>query len=118
MDAAIAKLHADDTAPGWACTDCLMLLANGETPPDLDETATEEWVAEIDRRTDGYHVAVGGEHDDECPNVDHETGQWLGTTDCYCETEEFSWSQCDVCGSRLGGSRHAVTFFPNKVAAP
>lgn len=40
-----------------------------------------------------------------------QAGTWLGTSDCDCERDEFSWRPCDVCGSRLGGSRDAVHFF-------
>lgn len=99
----------DILAYGWACTDCIMLVANGETPPEMNEEDTAEYLAEIDRRADGFHVGYGGEHEEDCPNM--EDGQWKGTTDCYCETIEFSWSQCDVCGSNLGGARHAVHFW-------
>jgi hypothetical protein len=94
---------------GWACTDCLILLANGETPPEMDEDQAAAWLADIDRITEGFSVVLGGEHDEDCPNM--VDGEWSGHTDCYCEREEFSMRQCDVCGSPLGGSRHAVTFF-------
>ncbi len=128
---------------GWACTDCIMLLANGETPPDLSEAETATWLADIERHTEGLDVVCGGEHEDFCENVlwkcadcgialpDKErangddaaclaTGHswhvpvydtWEGSTDCECETQDFSHSSCDVCGTHLGGSRHAVTFF-------
>lgn len=99
------KIHSG----GWCCTDCLMLFANGETPERMTEKESAAWLAEIDRRTEGLDVALGGEHEENCPNVID--GQWMGTTDCGCERQEFSWSQCDTCGSRLGGSREAVTFF-------
>jgi hypothetical protein len=100
----------NDAIALWACTDCLMLFANGETPPELGEDETAAWFAEIDRRTDGYHVAVGGAHEDGCPNLAPD-GSWDGSTDCDCETEEFTWRSCGTCGSHLGGSRHAVTLF-------
>lgn len=100
------------TSQGWACSDCTMLLANGETPPEMDERETAAWLAEIDRRTEGFDVTLGGEHEDDCDNLDADGG-WVGGSDCYCERQEFSWSSCDVCGSRLGGSRDAVTFFDN-----
>ena len=28
------------------------------------------------------------------------------------DTDEFSWSPCDLCGSTLGGSRHNATLLP------
>jgi hypothetical protein len=76
------------SVPGWACSDCLMLIANGETPPELDEDETAAFVARFEAHTDGYWVAYGD------------------------ETQDFSWRQCDTCGTFLGGSRHAVTLFP------
>lgn len=104
--------NTQQTAAGWCCTDCLILFANGETPPELDEKATAEWLAKIDRS--GETVTLGlmaSEHSEDCPNVDHATGTWLGDTDCSCETQEFSRSSCDTCRSPLGGSRHAITFW-------
>ncbi len=97
------------TGTGWCCSDCLFLFANGETPVNMNEDEIEAWMAEIDSRTAGSHVVLGGEHKD-CVNIGADDG-WLGVGDCDCETQEFSMSQCDVCGSRLGGSRHAVTYF-------
>jgi hypothetical protein len=94
-----------DTATGWACQDCVMLLANGETNPWWTE---EETAAYLDRVTD-QEVTLGfdaDEHDEDCPNH----GEWIGA-ECYCEHDEFSWRRCDVCGSTLGGYRHAVTFW-------
>lgn len=65
------------------CTDCLILIANGDTPPELDETATAAWLAEIDRRWGDTPLTVGDE-------------------------AGFSWSSCDCCGSTLGGDRHEL----------
>lgn len=69
------------------CTDCLMLEANGETPPDFDEATTVEYLDRVTRASEGGHVALGGEH------------------------QGFSWSSCDLCGSGLGGDRYAATLF-------
>lgn len=101
----LSKIHSY----GWCCTDCTMLLANGEVPVDMNDAAIEEYLDDIARRTGHLEVVLGGEHDDDCPNM--VDGHWSGHTDCYCEHQEFSWSSCDVCGSPLGGSRDAVTFF-------
>lgn len=49
--------------------------------------------------------------DADCDDHDHEEGTWVGNTDCYCEDLGFSMSACDVCGSRLGGTRYAVHYF-------
>lgn len=72
----------------FACPDCVMLIANGETPPNLSEEATQAWVEEFERRTDGYHLVVGR------------------------YSTDFSTQSCDVCGSRLAGERTQVTFLP------
>jgi len=73
---------------GWMCTDCLMLVANGETPHDWTEEETAEWLARIDAREEpNTHTFPG---DDE---------------------QEFSWAQCDMCGSRLGGARFSFSTF-------
>jgi hypothetical protein len=65
------------------CIDCIMYLANGELPEGDDN----QWPgpAEIARIWDGYHVVVAGGEDTEA---------------------HFSWSECDVCRSQLGGDRY------------
>lgn len=76
---------------GEMCADCLMLLASGETPTEMSERETEEWLAAIDRawpESEGWHLAPA--YGDDCEG-------------------SFSWSSCDVCGSKLGGDRHPVS---------
>lgn len=63
------------------CVDCTMWHANAEPPPEMDEETFDAWRAEIRRRCEGLHVAVTGD-------------------DSY-----FATTQCDSCGSRLGGDR-------------
>lgn len=104
-------MNTRETSLGWCCTDCLMLLANGETPPEMDETETEQYLAKLSNVGEVTLGMMASEHESDCPNVDHETGEWLGQSDCYCKDREFSWSQCDMCHSQLGGARHAVTFW-------
>lgn len=98
-------------AYGWCCNDCLFWLAYGETPEQMSEDETREWLDTITANLGEWHVDLGGEHAEDCPNVDQDTGEWLGSTDCDCETVDFSWSRCDVCRSGLGGSRDAVFFY-------
>lgn len=63
------------------CEDCVFVIANGEYPED--ETRTQEIVAGETRwHAEGYTLAVGDDYD------------------------QFSWGRCDVCHTRLGGSRH------------
>lgn len=67
-----------------ACSDCIMLVANGETPVDMDEDETAAYVAEIADYTRGWDLVYGGDD--------------LG----------FTYDGCDVCGSPLGGDRWRV----------
>ena len=97
------------TCSGWACVDCLIWLANGESPAGLSREDTDAYIARICQRNAGYNMTLGllsDGHADECPRK-------LGDRDaeCDCETQSFSWSECDVCGSNLGGERHAVSFW-------
>jgi hypothetical protein len=93
-------------AEGWICTDCMMLLANGDASgieDDQLEIIEQAW-DEID-----CHVSPGTFHDD-C--------DWHGMDDyddvTACETQEFSWSRCDICDRESNaGTRHAVTFWVN-----
>ncbi len=99
------------TCNGWCCVDCLIELANGEAPADLTEeelTAREEDIA---RRNAGYNITLGMLREDH--SCTDENGQTAGDRggECDCETNTFSWSACDVCGSNLGGERHAVSFW-------
>ena len=90
----------------FACSDCLMFIANGDVPDEnLDnwkpENIDTQW-GEVSEHTAKFYgaspnqlrwdIICGGEHENE-------NGDDLG----------FSWSSCDCCGSSLGGSRHALT---------
>ena len=86
----------------WVCQDCLMVHANGDEG-ERYEGQPEPWNLFPDARD----VSMGMLDDN------HSCGQSSdsGTRECGCETQEFSWSPCDGCGSRLGGSRHAFTLW-------
>lgn len=77
---------ADDIR-GLACGDCAMLIANGETPPELDERETATYLAAVN--------ACSG---------------WIPWVVCDGDNghHDFSSARCDVCGSTLGGSRCEV----------
>lgn len=80
----------EESFDGEMCVDCIMLLANGETPPEMSDRETEDWLAAIDRNwpeSEGWHL--------------------VPACDEGCEGS-FSWRACDVCGSNLGGDRHPV----------
>lgn len=96
------------TCSGWACTDCTILLANGEAPADMSEDQVTAREDQIDARNAGYTITLG---------MLREEHSCDGTSDeCDCEVTSFSWSPCDVCGSNLGGERHAVSFW--KITGP
>jgi hypothetical protein len=99
-------------AVSWCCTDCIMLLANGEDPVDWSEYERVAWHIRIDQTMEGSEVTVGmlaSEHADDCPVKI--TGDWQAVDECSCAVNSFSWSACDLCRSNLGGERHAITFW-------
>lgn len=70
------------------CSDCAMFIANGELPEE-----------------DGNKLISAIES-----NWKDLSGQIvLGDND----TEEFSWSPCECCGSSLGGNRFSATVLCN-----
>jgi hypothetical protein len=78
----MAQIIADDL---WFCEDCTIAAVNDDYSGMADETA-----ARVQRGLEslgGYAAA----------DSDSESGEGI---------REFSWSGCDCCGSRLGGSRH------------
>lgn len=93
----------------WVCQDCYFA-----TEGDVDDESTPDREP-MNLISDTATVTVGliaDAHDDECP-------VWLGDpnhpdvpvreAECECERQTFSWRRCDGCGSRLGGSREALT---------
>lgn len=105
-------MSAYDEIAGEACTDCLMLIANGETEGNTrceTEEGERDYLAAVDER-----VPEGAD--------DWFCSSWPGTewTDedrYYGRDREacFSWSACDVCGSHLGGDRYPVVALVPKV---
>jgi len=83
----------------WVCINCATMHANGEGSVDPDPNEPEPWAREPE--TDVTMGLLRSEHDDGC---DPES-------ECSCEHREFSWAQCDGCGSTLGGSREAFTWW-------
>jgi hypothetical protein len=96
-----------DIPPDWICVDCLMWLANGETDPDWTDQQRAAFLASVARGSAGYEVTLG------MLAKYHECASESGAIadDCECEQDTFSWSPCALCGSPLGGSRHAATFW-------
>ena len=71
------------TIKGECCSDCLLMIANGDLPEDCSEERQKE--------------------------LEAISTEWV-LCGAASEPIEFSWRSCDVCGSALGGSRHAVCF--------
>ena len=88
----------------WVCTDCVILLANDEMPPEPTEYAP---MALLDE-----NVSLGGAEHEGCDNAP----EWIGA-ECDCDVQTFSMSVCDGCGSPLGGERHAVTVWSHEDCA-
>lgn len=108
----MGKTGTTSTAPGWACIDCMQLICNGETPPEMSEEETAAYLEAVEAGQEGCeapYVTPGRKlGDDEC-----ECDDWDADEHRYgCEELEFTWSRCDVC-RRPGqaGHRDAVTFW-------
>lgn len=84
----------------WVCIDCMLMHANGETSGEVDREPWSLWSAD-DEITMGMRWE---DHECEDPEETFRNGG-----ECYCETQDFSWSDCDGCGSTLGGERFAFT---------
>lgn len=96
--------QTQESFTGWCCIDCLMILANGEDNPEWTADETEAHHAAMDHYCQGCDVTLGllaSDHD--CPYGTNE--------ECDCAQIDFTWRSCDTCGSQLGGSRDAVTFW-------
>ena len=108
-------MTAADTCTGWVCTDCYVLMCNGDTPPEMDEEQTAAWLAGM---TD-LHITPGMFHGPDhdactCPE-DRDPEDYDALT--ACETTEFSWSRCDECHRpNNAGTRHAVTYWTEEMA--
>lgn len=76
------------------CEDCLIAVAGGETDHDISDA--------IDRELNGRTglFSPGVEQTEEDPDG--------------AGYDEFSWRECELCRSPLGGSRHGVTLLITK----
>ena len=80
---------AFETIEYSVCEDCLFAIAYGEDDYDIS--------ADIERELNGRR---GSFHTGVAPSDDDPDGRGY---------EEFSWHNCELCRSDLGGSRHGVT---------
>lgn len=85
----------------WVCQDCMLHHANGECGSCHDEHGHDrEPLSTIGSE---FHPAMGMASEEHANGCDAE--------DCDCETDTYSTSQCEGCGSYLHGERHAMTLF-------
>jgi hypothetical protein len=68
---------------------------------DGDAHHREPWALYPDQR----HVTMGTTQEQH--SCGREDDSYFG--ECDCETDSFTWSSCEGCGSTLGGERHAFT---------
>ena len=85
--------------PYWVCSDCLMFIANGDLPDCADDETAKAVVAGVE--SEPGHWVAGGECEE---HQDHNHCAESG-----CDSRDFSWSDCECCGSSLGGSRHKAS---------
>lgn len=71
------------------CEDCYLAVAHCETDHDISAAVERE----LNGRTGHFCLGVAQSEDDP-------DGSGY---------EEFSWHECELCRSTLGGSRHGVT---------
>lgn len=81
------------------CTDCLFFVAYGDVPEDRDEKEFTDAIArEVGDKKARFVVGLR-------PTSEDPDG------DGY---NEFSWHECELCGSPLGGARHGLTLLIEK----
>jgi hypothetical protein len=88
----------------WVCRDCMHHHANGECGSCHAPEGHEG--GEPLSMTDPRYLAAG------MMRSKHRGENFCGDVDqCDCETDTFSRSSCEGCGSYLHGERHAMTVF-------
>lgn len=91
----------------WVCTNCIHHAANGECG-DCHREEGHEGGEPLSLLSNEACPGMGWEdHSEEC-------GTWTAQGsavdyECDCETNTFSTSSCDGCGSDYHGERHAMT---------
>jgi len=80
------------------CGDCMIMHANGEAPTDPQADQPEPWALYATKPAD---IGMGGGCRYDCAE-----------DECECDQLGFSWSNCDGCGSRLGGDRYRFSLYP------
>lgn len=105
----------------WVCVCCMLTHANGECC--AEDTHGGDSCEPLSAIEAPHTVAMGMAREEhscrECeghPGLGDLTEYCDGTCqpmpeECDCETNTFSTSQCEGCGSYLHGERHAMTLF-------
>lgn len=93
----------------WVCTNCIMHHANGECGDCHREEGHEggEPLSRIDHTKSSMGMRYS-EHSEDCLFHTLERNAPSGY-ECDCETNTYSTSSCDGCGSTYHGERHAMT---------
>jgi len=89
----------------WVCLDCMLVHANGECGENPDRPP----LGEIPFGCTLTMGLLAEEHAETCQV--RITGSWPENYECDCETNTFSTSSCDGCGSVLAGERHAMALW-------
>lgn len=122
-----------DTYELEGCTDCLMLIANGDTSGN-SRCETEEgeasYLADVERQTGGLHLCPTSWPYDERQADDSDAWRVFTEPESFRLDEDgtgvvqYDWTEddryygadvesrftmngCEICGSHLGGDRHA-----------
>lgn len=80
---------------GWACTDCLFWLANGDLPSELNEEEAHKWVADVQARNDGYDVTLGMLREDHACATNYTVTDATGEYEYRADSEEDARQQHD-----------------------
>lgn len=93
-----------DSVVLWVCVDCWQ----GVHGILEDASALARYRDAMGRvQRDNESVGVSIRPDGACEQWGNETHANV----CDCNTVAFSWHNCELCLSSLGGSRHAVELF-------
>jgi hypothetical protein len=95
----------------WVCVCCIFMHANGECC-SLADAGHSDGCEPLSAIEAPFTVAMGMAYDEHAE--DCETRIQNGAPadyECDCETNTYSTSQCEGCGSYLHGERHAMTLF-------
>lgn len=94
----------------WVCVCCMLSHANGECC--ADDQHGGDGVEPLSAIEAPFTVAMGMTHEDHADDCEVRVqGGWPDNYECDCETDTFSKTQCEGCGSWLHGERHAMTLF-------